>query len=83
MLIWLVEHNVEGECEGHEHDSPVSKGDTSEIKPWAEPTKLAELRAISMHSHDDEKVSNAVENLQPENVSIINTEGKVLSAGIF
>jgi flagellar biosynthesis/type III secretory pathway M-ring protein FliF/YscJ len=28
-------------------------------------------------------VSNAVENLQPENVSIIDTEGFVLSAGIF
>lgn len=28
-------------------------------------------------------VSNAVENLQPENVSVIDTEGKVLSSGIF
>jgi flagellar biosynthesis/type III secretory pathway M-ring protein FliF/YscJ len=28
-------------------------------------------------------VANAVENLQPENVSVIDTEGKVLSAGIF
>jgi type III secretory pathway lipoprotein EscJ len=28
-------------------------------------------------------VSNAVENLQPENVSVITTEGKVLSRGIF
>ncbi|MBT5954334.1 hypothetical protein HOG98_06395 [bacterium] len=28
-------------------------------------------------------VSNAVENLQPENVSVITTEGKVLSTGIF
>lgn len=30
-----------------------------------------------------ELVSNAVENLQPENVSVIDTEGIVLSAGIF
>ncbi len=28
-------------------------------------------------------VANAVENLQPENVSVIDTEGKVISAGIF
>jgi flagellar biosynthesis/type III secretory pathway M-ring protein FliF/YscJ len=28
-------------------------------------------------------VANAVENLQPENVSVIDTEGKVLSEGIF
>lgn len=28
-------------------------------------------------------VANAVENLQPENVSVIDTEGKVLSSGIF